>query len=179
MQPVIAATIIGHNLMDIPTALSIISGSVKSIYAILDSIAKSNSSHLYDLNQFLAKSDLRMYLSVYTSLIKELGETRIETVTTCVHGIQDTIRAIELEMMIVEKYKKYNDSLFIFRDWRSYAFHVNIERLKNLVEVLDKRVNTLKMCGDLLSRKYSVQRNIINFKKNNSHIDDTYFSQSI
>ena len=171
----IPAAIIGHNILDIPTAINIISGSMRTIYGILDSVTKSNSTHLNELNSYLRRSDLRASLNVYTSLLHELGETNFETIAICIHDVQDAIKAIEMEMLMIGKNKKYNDSLYIAKSWRSYSFQQNIERLEQHVSVLEKRINNLKLCGELIIRRSAITRGIsIKGKKLATQINDYY-----
>ena len=179
----IVATIIGSNILDIPTAIKIISSSVTTIYGIVDSVTKSKSMHLTDLNEFLIKCDLKANLNVYTSLIKELGETNSETVTLCIHNIQDTIKALELEMLDINRKTKYNDSLYFGVSWRSYSFHNNIKRLSDFIDILDKRIKNLKLCGNMISKNVVMSMAIpVGSKKQkciDSFIYDGNYSKSL
>lgn len=151
MQPFIGAAILSRNLLDIPSAINIISGSVTTIYSIIGSVSVSSSNHLADLNEFIKKSDIAENLKTYTALLNEMSNLNSETITICINNIKNIIEEIEMEMITINMQKKYNDSLYVFKSWRAYSFKNNVKNLTDLVSKLEKRINILKISYEILS----------------------------
>ncbi|AYV76263.1 MAG: hypothetical protein Terrestrivirus5_85 [Terrestrivirus sp.] len=169
MQPFLGAALLGGNLLDIPSAINIISGSAATIYSIIGSVSVSSSNHLADLNEFIKKSDIGENLKTYTALLSEMSNLESETITICINNIKNTIEEIEMEMIAINMQKKYNDSLYVFISWRSYSFKKNVQNLTELVSKLEKRINILKISYEILSSGNNINDlNINKIKKRNN-----------
>lgn len=141
--------VVAYKLMDIPMTINVISSSVSTISNIISSVSSSQSTHLVDINTFLASSDIRVNLLIYTSLLNELKDSKSETVNICVINIHEVIKEIEAEMLIVDQNKKFNDSLYL--NWRAYSFKENVKRLELLVKKLEIRIKSLKTAQSILT----------------------------
>jgi len=176
MQPLIGTALlgIGGNLLDIPSAINIISGSAATIYSVIGSVSVSSSNHLADLNEFIKKSDIGENLKTYTALLNEMSNLESETITICINNIKNTIEEIEMEMIAINMQKKYNDSLYVFISWRSYSFKKNVQNLTELVNKLEKRINILKISYEILSSGNNINDLNINKikKRNNTNKED-------
>ncbi len=139
IDPIVASV---GRLLTVPVALNIISSSASTIYNIIDSIAKSDSTYSNEIVQFIIISDIKVKLETYTLLLSEIKESNIKTIIFCINKIHDSITDIKDELIEIDKNIKYNESLYIAKKWRSHSFKINIEKLKMYVDLLNERFIT-------------------------------------
>jgi hypothetical protein len=150
MNPIVATLCYG-SLLSIPTAIDIVAKSVSVIYNLIDTMEKPNSHQTTDITKFIVQSDIRYKLQVYSLLLSEISDSNSKTVALCINNIQKIIQDIEYEMTIIASYIRYNNSLYLSVGWRLYSFNKNIEKLTDLLKLLDDRIHTLKSSSSIIT----------------------------
>ena len=60
-----------------------------------------------------------------------------------VKGFREIISSIETELTKINKKIEYNNSLYVFQNWRSQDFKEELNDLENLLNILEKRRDNL------------------------------------
>lgn len=147
----IVATVISGSLLTVPSAINVISSSASTIYALLDSISKSGSTYVEDVVEFITDSDIKIKLKTYTSLLSEIKVPESRTIVLCINNIYDAIKNIEKELKIINTNKRYNESLYVAKGWRSYSFKTSIDKIKILINLLESRILAFRNTCDIIS----------------------------
>lgn len=169
------AIFIGKGLIEIAPIVSVITGSVKSIFGLINSISsKSNTkNHHYsyrEVCEFIDNSDIVNKLEIYSLLINEFPGTRSQSVKCTLINVKDVIVEIESQLKIIKKKIDYNRSLWIFPSMRSYSVSQDLKTLEGLIKKLDGRIKSLKTVTEI-SKLWNSHLFIANESKN---LDITY-----
>lgn len=140
--------LIGKGLLEIAPIVSVITGSVKSIYGLLDSIKsktiKKENNKDSDIYELVDKLDLRDKLNTYSLLISEFPGTKSQSIKHSLISLRNIIIDIEIQLKNIKGKIDYNKSLWIFTNIRSYSFSKDLKDLEVLIGKLDSRIDSLK-----------------------------------
>lgn len=147
------AIFIGKGLLEIAPVLGIITGSVKSICSLIDSMSYvSNGKNNYDdseVYEFIDSLDIRDKLDTYSLLINEFPGTRSLSVKNSLIGVKNVIVEIEKHLMNIKKKSDYNKRLWILSSMRSYSMSKDLRFLERLIKKLDSRIEALKTVTEI------------------------------
>jgi len=147
------AVIIGKGLIEISSVVSVITGSVKSIFGLIDSISgKSSTKKNYTNNEvweFIDGLDIRNKLDTYSLLINEFPGTRSQSVRNSLIGVQNVIVDIESQLKNIKDKIDYNKKLWVLSSMRSHSFTRDLKALEKLVNKLDNRIESLKTVTEI------------------------------
>lgn len=122
--------------------LSILSGSVKSIYNLATSLKSTNN---IEINKIIKELDIDNDVILIESLLQEIDIEKIhsKTIALCLNSIKELILEIEKTFDEINKRNNYNNSLWYGKSMREYKFDDLIESLKILKISLDNRKKNL------------------------------------
>lgn len=147
-----AVVLIGKGILELAPLVTTVTGSVKSIYNLIDSISKHNHSNKYsdtDINELIENLDIRNKLHIYSLLIVECPETKCESIKNSLISVKDIIVDIESLLKIINEKLYYNKNLWIFKSFRSYSISKDMKSLEKYVNKLDSRIESLKIVTEI------------------------------
>ena len=119
----------------------------QSIYGLLGYIVKNPDNILIET---LTTLDIEFKVRILESLINDIN-TDIKHSTTlglCLYALKECIILIEKELNKIHAKINYNNSIILFKSWRSHTFEENIMYLKSHSYALETR---RKLLFDILS----------------------------
>ena len=147
------AIIIGKGLWEMAPVVGVITGSVKSICSLIDSMSsKVGSKASYtdtEVYELIDSLDIRNKLDVYSLLVNEFPGTRSQSVKSSLISLQDVIVDIELQLKNIKNKIDYNKRLWLLSSMRSYSFSKDLKILEKLVAKLDSRIESLKTVTEI------------------------------
>lgn len=178
------AIIIGKELLEIVPIATAISGSVKSIYSLIDTMTSKsntiNTSTYNDIVELLDALDIRTKLDTYSQLVCEFPGTNSQSVKSSLWAVKNVIFEIESKIKSIKYKVDYNKSLWLFPSFRSHSFSKDLKDLEKLVSKLDNRIESLKTVTEISklwnSQLFKVKESQVNVNKIDiSNIDPQYF----
>ena len=147
------AVIIGKGLLEIAPVANVITGSVKSICGLIDSMSsrpglKTNYTD-FEAYEFIDALDIRNKLDTYSLLINEFPGTRSQSVKSSLIGVQNVIIEIESQLKNIKTKIDYNKQLWVFSSMRSYSVTKDLKVLEKLINKLDSRIESLKTVTEI------------------------------
>ena len=118
----------------------------QNIYNIIGYI---NHNPDIKLKEELMELDIEFKIKIVELLLNNINTDKI-MVKLCLNGLSDCLSLIEKELINIKNKLKYNNSLYIFYNWRKYEFQSNMNILKILNTIL---MNRQKLLFDLINIK--------------------------
>ena len=160
VEYIIGGTVI-KALYDGQFATTCIKNMSTSIYGLLEYIISNPDNILLNT---LASLDIEFEVRIMESLISDIKTDEISSVTfnLCLTALKDCVAKIEKELQTIHKKMQYNNSIYLFKSWRSYPFTNNVNILHTYSNILKKRskmlFSILKISPDLISKKSMIIR---------------------
>lgn len=126
-------------------SISSIISTAKSIFDILGGL--SSVAKPPNVNNCLIKLDLEVNIDIVQEMLKELKPTNSKAVYMSIDSLKNILMKIEYELFNLEKLLKYNNSLYVIRNLRSYDLIDQVNNLSDYKNIMDCR---LRLLFDLL-----------------------------
>jgi hypothetical protein len=116
-----------------------------SIYTLVSNIRVNKHIHNSDIVKILTKTDVVATIKLLQAVMMEIPENYINclSVITSLKNVYDIIEQIENELKDLNNKVDYNRNLYIMSNWRSYDFKDNLEKIEQLICILDRRKDNL------------------------------------
>jgi len=138
--------------------LNTITYSASNIYSILTKLTRLREKN--DITEYLMQSDLEKTLIVIDTLIKSMVNKKLSSpIRVAIQNLTDILAITEKELNDIHEKLEYNESLYVLRSWRSYDCTLNLDRIKQYAQLLDKRL-------DLVIKLFSINDNISDIDNN-------------
>ena len=141
--------LIGKGLLEITTIITKITGSVKSISNLIDSVSNKNQNMCSEFCEFIDIHDIRNKLDTYSLLINEFPGTKSQSVKNSLISVKNVIIEIETQLRSIKYKIDYNKSIWILSKIRSYSISQDLKLLEKLVKKLDSRIESLKTVTEI------------------------------
>lgn len=174
-----ATLLIGGGILEFVQIGSIITGSVKSIYGIIDSLTFADSTDIYQgvhITMFINSLDIRNKLNIYSSLIKEFPGTKSESIRKALISVKDIIIDIEKKLRKIKEKVNYNNKLWFLKGFRAYDVFQDLDQLKLLVNNLEERIKLLERVTNISKLCDS---NVFDHDMKNSFLENKYINMDI
>lgn len=141
-----ATFFVGKMLLEIAPITTVITCSITTICALIDSLTKKSGNNTIDpdISEFIESLDIKTKINTYGLLIKEFPRTNSKVVKNSLFNVKNAILEIENHLRNIKKKTDYNNSLWIFQRLRSHSFNKDLKILENLVNKLTGRIEDLK-----------------------------------
>ena len=129
----------------ISTVINTISTLSVNIYNITSNIKINKTLYTEEINKLLIRTDIENTIQLLESIISEIPEYmgKSTSVLLALHNVSNIISSIESELSKINKKIEYNNSIYIFQNWRSQDFKEELNDLENLLNILEKRRDNL------------------------------------
>ena len=129
----------------ISSVINTISTLSVNIYNITSNIKINKNLYTEEINKLLIRTDIENTIQLLESIISEIPEYmgKSTSVLLALHNVSNIISSIESELSKINKKIEYNNSIYIFQNWRSQDFKEELNDLENLLNILEKRRDNL------------------------------------
>jgi hypothetical protein len=116
-----------------------------SIYTIVSNIKVSKHIHNNEIIKMLNKTDVVATIKLLQAVMSEIPENHINSLSVVISlkNVHDVIEDIENELRDLHTKIEYNRNLYLMSNWRSYDFKDNLEKIEQLISILDRRKDNL------------------------------------
>ena len=112
---------------------------------IMSNVNFSQSIYTKDINMLLKQTDVKKTVELLQTMIEERIQYNLtsKTVHLALANVEEIIRNITNILNDVNNKIMYNESLYIFKNWRSYTFSDELDELKCSLDTLKIRKHDL------------------------------------
>ena len=116
-----------------------------SIYSLVTNIKLNKHIHNEDIIKILTKTDVVTTIKLLQAVMYEIPENHINSISVVISlkNVHEIIEQIENELKDLHTKLEYNRSLYLMSNWRSYDFKDNLEKIEELICILDRRKDNL------------------------------------
>jgi hypothetical protein len=133
-------TTIGINA--VCASITTITSAAKNIYDVIGGISRSKTPEQSNVMDLIVSLDLEQTIKEVESLLKEIPKDKMnsKTLQLCLDGLTDILKKIEMELHRIDGMLRYNNTLWFLKTFRAYDCSQNMEKVKELSNILDKRL---------------------------------------
>lgn len=139
-------TLIGTvSVITMGSVVGSITSMSSSIYSLVSNIKLNKHIHNKDIMKILTMTDVVTTIKVLQAVMSEIPENYINSISIIIslNNVHEIIEQIENELKDLNLKFEYNRNLYLLSNWRSYSFKDNLEKIEELICVLDKRKDNL------------------------------------
>lgn len=116
-----------------------------NIYSLSGSLKLSKNTYHSEISHLLIKTDLDSTIKLLDSIITEIPHFYNSSMSILISlkNVQEIIIQIEYVLKQIHDKTKYNNNIFLLKNWRSYSFSNELNNLELLIHVLEKRKDNL------------------------------------
>lgn len=116
-----------------------------SIYSIVTNMKISKHIHNNEIVKILTKTDVVTTIKLLQAVMSEIPESHINSISVVISlkNVHDIIEEIENELKDLHTKIEYNRNLYLMSNWRSYDFKDNLDKIEQLILILDRRKDNL------------------------------------
>jgi ABC-type transporter Mla subunit MlaD len=128
------------------TIINSISSLSSNIYFLINHIKINKSIYHNDIFKQIVKTDIeatiRLLQSIITEIPKYFNNNNL-SIVIALKNVQEIIAQIEFELTEIHNKVKYNNTLYVFVNLRSYDCKEELDKIDTLINILEKRRDNL------------------------------------